>query len=1283
MAREPRSARRRGCARRAGLALVALVLVAGTAFLLRRAWLPHVAEAVAARWASANGWELRVGAFDGDWVEALTVRDVALISTTPDGALRELRATEVSVEWELWTLLAGDLSGLRSVATRGVRIELDATLADGGEPRPAAEVAWPESLPAVDLHADHVRVALPGSDSLVLSDVVLRGSSEPRITASVDWTGAPVEALRRPALAARIRYDAGRIEVREGTLGELAEGLRAELDLRRARVTASGTSLEAAWSATVDWSGGLRGDLSLEGASLEQLGRLAALPADPRGSVDVRAAFGLQDTLAVDGSLSARGLELDGEALGSATIPFRLESGELVVSGASATGRSSTVELRSAGVEVAELFAPGWPRSARLDLVFDTPDLVSALGVHAPEPLRTAPTIAARAELRVAGGELRLEHLSAGAASARLVVTDGNAPVPADLAPASLWRSLEAARARWSVHADDAGELAPALADLGPVSLDVTGHLASGELAWDDGFVGLLGSTTWLRPGRASSRAWPPTSLDDLRVAGGFDGWTEDLGALAVLVDGVEELAGAASWAGEVEGLAAAPTLRARATVRDARVAGAPPARIDATIRADARGRALRIDASLVDSPEARLSLALEDDLSLAQLPSAPRLTELLVGGPAPWVLVAPVPVDLSGRAPVSLALARGGACASIEVRRDGDGARLDVAANGLPLPENELLDTSELTAALDVAARLSATAIELRRPAVLEAAGARALVSGVAPTSGAPDAPIDLTLAAAVEAGSAVWSDLPPVLRPSSGTLEAAARLRGELGSPLAEIELGSRGLLLSDAARTPVALEARARIDEELVVERLELRASGQRLVQVAGTLDTGLPLARWIDGAPLPELGRLESSFDVAIGPFALASAADLDERVRRASGSVSGRLRVGGPLLDPSVEGSLDVDDAELSLGGGVPLIDGLRGRLRATDRTLTVESMVGEIGGSPFVLSGGVGIGPSPELALSLRGERVLLLRDDGVRIRADVDLAVTGSPRDALVSGEVVLVDSLVSRRLGLLEAGLDALSGLNRISSDESVAPYVSDVATRVADLLPPGVRLDVDVRSLEPLPVRSNVARAALSPVLRVSTREGVPTLDGAVEIEEARVSLPAGDLRLDSGSITFRGERPFEPSIDARFSGRLLGHDVAVDIEGPPDRLLAIPSSVPLLPREELVALIALGAPPTSVGGASQGLDAASSVAFYLVGDALARVFVGDSPEVRESFLSRLEWHVGREVSKSGAKSTGLTFRLTDDPQGRRGAVYLTGEEDVHDDANAGIRWVFRLP
>jgi translocation and assembly module TamB len=84
----------------------------------------------------------------------------------------------------------------------------------------------------------------------------------------------------------------------------------------------------------------------------------------------------------------------------------------------------------------------------------------------------------------------------------------------------------------------------------------------------------------------------------------------------------------------------------------------------------------------------------------------------------------------------------------------------------------------------------------------------------------------------------------------------------------------------------------------------------------------------------------------------------------------------------------------------------------------------------------------------------------------------------------------------------------------------------------------------------------------------------------------------------------------------------------------------------------------------------------------VAVFIGRDILMRMPGGGTTESLQAVMERFDVEVGRAVTRAGDETINARFRLADGVLREGDTLYITGEKDVFDQYNAGVRIVFRF-
>jgi translocation and assembly module TamB len=379
-----------------------------------------------------------------------------------------------------------------------------------------------------------------------------------------------------------------------------------------------------------------------------------------------------------------------------------------------------------------------------------------------------------------------------------------------------------------------------------------------------------------------------------------------------------------------------------------------------------------------------------------------------------------------------------------------------------------------------------------------------------------------------------------------------------------------------------------------------------------------------------------------------------------------------MHVNGSLGDPHWDGRLVVGGGEIKLNSDLPALANVKGSLHLSDEGVRLAGVTAELGGAPIQVGGSVTFpedGGPVGLALTLKGERLLLARDPEVLMRADADLKLDGTWEKPALSGSLALRRSWLNKRITLL----DLQPGSQPVR--ERGVPLFSIREPPFRDMT-----LALSVTSVEPIILRGNVARGGFRPDLRITGTGEVPKLEGTVYLEPTTVSLPGTPVEFRGGTLTFDPRNPFVPSLSLVGTAEKFGHDITAVVTGPYDDPEVELTSTPPLTQEEIVLILLAGRPPTGDQGGG-AIEATQNIAIYLASD-FASSWLGGGESTGESWLERVEVVSGREISQNGVPTLEVRLRVSEDFPIDGSRVYLSYEDDVYEDQNLGVRFAFRL-
>jgi translocation and assembly module TamB len=463
-----------------------------------------------------------------------------------------------------------------------------------------------------------------------------------------------------------------------------------------------------------------------------------------------------------------------------------------------------------------------------------------------------------------------------------------------------------------------------------------------------------------------------------------------------------------------------------------------------------------------------------------------------------------------------------------------------------------------------------------------------------------------------------------------------------------------------------------------EGLPAGGLDLRA-----LQLEATVNAGeilVPVLRAeVDGQRVEADGRLVLTEGARAGlrarPFVWLLQ-NAEARLRLPEAEVAALARYLPKLLAPTgtVEAELRLSPGS-RLDGRVKLRDGNTrplgdfGVLHDIDLDLVlagmemrVERASARAGGQEVAVTGSARRVPGrgPVLDLALKAERFPLVRKPGLIFRGDLNLTVktneaTGQTR---VGGAVVLRDSLVLADI----RPLLAVGGGGPAAAGRARPPYFSVDTPPIGDWT-----LGVTVRGERFVRIRTPVfeGRGSAAFALEGTLRE--PRVSGEFTVDPGRILFPFASFTVQEGAVRILRNDPYTARLDFRASGRRLGYDLRLEIDGTEETPQMRLFSTPALDAETLLLMITAGVAPAEGQTAGTGQRLAAVGAY--VGRDLLRTFgIANSDEERLTIRS------GQQVSRGGRETYGFDYRLTD-------KWSVVGDYDEFDAYNMGVRRRFR--
>jgi translocation and assembly module TamB len=311
--------------------------------------------------------------------------------------------------------------------------------------------------------------------------------------------------------------------------------------------------------------------------------------------------------------------------------------------------------------------------------------------------------------------------------------------------------------------------------------------------------------------------------------------------------------------------------------------------------------------------------------------------------------------------------------------------------------------------------------------------------------------------------------------------------------------------------------------------------------------------------------------DQSLNATVNANADVGLAQKFDRDIYSSGKVVVATTVRGTMSAPTINGRVILQDAtfnyaQLPIGfskaNGIVVFNGNSARIQ----NLTAES-----GGGKVSVSGFAGFSPVVRVGIKANATNVRVRIQEGVSVRADANVELTGTMDNSIVSGTATVEQVSYAPQS-------DIGSILTRAAPPVQAASAASPILENM--------KLDVRVRTSSGMAVQASLAENLQADAdLRIRGTAAQPGVLGRITVDEGQLVFFGSEYTVDTGTISFYNPVRIEPILDVSLETEAQGVTVTLRVTGPIDNMKLSYTSDPPLQFQEIVALLAAGSTPTS--------------------------------------------------------------------------------------------------
>jgi hypothetical protein len=273
---------------------------------------------------------------------------------------------------------------------------------------------------------------------------------------------------------------------------------------------------------------------------------------------------------------------------------------------------------------------------------------------------------------------------------------------------------------------------------------------------------------------------------------------------------------------------------------------------------------------------------------------------------------------------------------------------------------------------------------------------------------------------------------------------------------------------------------------------------------------------------------------------------------------------------GAMNDPTVSGTLTIDNGRIRHFSLPHSLENITGTARFDSRGVTVDGLTGRLGDGPVQFFGRIdkqGFLPA-RLDVQMTGQGMTLRFPEGMRSKVDATLFLQGTPQGATLSGDVYVRDALYTRTF---ETDILDLVGSAVTTANAGGGGLQQPVP----------IRYDVRITAPQSLRIENNVLRLVASADLQLRGSYDRPTLLGNTEINRGDMLFEGRRYLVTRGTIDFNNPNRIEPFFDVEAQTRVRvpadTYQVSLRAVGTPSRVTFDLSSDPPLPELNILALL----------------------------------------------------------------------------------------------------------
>lgn len=375
-----------------------------------------------------------------------------------------------------------------------------------------------------------------------------------------------------------------------------------------------------------------------------------------------------------------------------------------------------------------------------------------------------------------------------------------------------------------------------------------------------------------------------------------------------------------------------------------------------------------------------------------------------------------------------------------------------------------------------------------------------------------------------------------------------------------------------------------------------------------------------------------------------------------------GGINIATKMSGAWNKPSVLGNLSTRNVFLKIKGLPHPIERLNTEVVFSQSRILVSSVRGVMAGGTLSGDGGILINGIRDLPTSirLRLDGVTFNVPDKVRSSGNVDLLFSGRWFPFTLSGTYYISNALMEKEIA------EGAGGVTGVRQSLYLPKFI-----RESQFEP--VILDLQLILENNITVKNSLLDGSVAGNLQVKGPPGDPVLLGRITTDRnTKLIVKDRVFDIQSGVIDFNDPDEINPNLYITAITRVNEYDVTVVAQGPAKNLTIRFSSIPPLPENDIISLIAFGVITSAADQNAQGRQ--SEKVGAEIGGAVLAAPINKTLEATTGFNVGVTQQYDSYRSVSVPKIT-LSRRLTE-------KVKITGSRPVGDSQSYDVRMEYQI-